>query len=148
MLARPVDTARLEGNKAIVRRFVEAFQNRDLQGIEATMAPDPIRHSFTPDSAIRGLDAFKAFCQADWSTFPDSQTTITHMAAEGDLVAMYFSARCRHVGSLQGLQRQKKPTRVGQDQFSTSSLQSPLTPPYPRYTHPGRKQNPSPQQGG
>ena len=59
-----------------------------------------------------------------------------------------FSARCRHVGSLRGLQRQKKPTRVGQDQFSTSSLQSPLTPPYPRYTHPDPKAGRRPYMNG
>ncbi len=100
MLARPVDTARLERNKAIVRRFIEGFNNRDLQEIEATLVSDPIRHSFTPDSAIRGLDAFKAFCQADWSTFPDSQTTITHLAAEGDLVSMYSAYTATQQGQM------------------------------------------------
>jgi steroid delta-isomerase-like uncharacterized protein len=100
MPTHPVDTAGLERNKAIVRRFMEAFQGRDLEGIEATMVPDPIRHNFTPDSAIHGLDAFKTFCQADWRTFPDSQATISHMAAEGDLVAMYSTYTATQQGPL------------------------------------------------
>jgi steroid delta-isomerase-like uncharacterized protein len=100
MFARPIDTARLEGNKAVVRRFVEGFNNHDLQEVVATLVPDPIRHSFTPDSTMRGLDAFKAFCQADWSAFPDSQTTITHLTAEGDLVAMYSTYTATQQGPL------------------------------------------------
>jgi len=100
MFARPVDTARLEGNKAIVRRFVEGFNNHDIQEVVATLVPDPIRHSFTPDSTSHGLDAFKAFCQADWIACPDSQTTITHLTAEGDMVAMYSAYTATQQGQM------------------------------------------------
>jgi steroid delta-isomerase-like uncharacterized protein len=93
------NTAELERNKDLVRRNAEALNNRDVTEVEATMAADLVRHSqATPELEIRSLEQFKEFLQEDWATFPDSRITITHLVAEGDLVAIWGT----YAGTQQG----------------------------------------------
>jgi len=84
------DIGHLERNKDVVRRNAEAINNRDLGGVEATIAVGLVRHSqATPGLDIRSLDQFKEFLQGDWASFPDSKITIERMVAEEDLVAIW-----------------------------------------------------------
>jgi predicted ester cyclase len=82
----------VEQNKALVRRSGEAMNARQLDLLDEIVAPDFVRHcQATPGIAVRSLQAFKAFLRDDTAAFPDSVQTLTHMVAEGDLVAVWVT---------------------------------------------------------
>lgn len=82
----------IEQNKALVRRFGEAMNARQLDLLDEIVAPDFVRHcQATPGVDVRSLQAFKAFLRDDTATFPDSVQTLRHVVAEGDLVAVWVT---------------------------------------------------------
>ncbi|MFN0026364.1 MAG: ester cyclase [Acidimicrobiales bacterium] len=56
------------------------------------------RHRRHPD--IKDLEGFKAFLRDDATAFPDNVQTITHIAAEGDLVGVFATYEGTHLGPL------------------------------------------------
>jgi ketosteroid isomerase-like protein len=83
-------SATSEQNKVLVRRLWEAMNNRQLEALDALLAPDVVRHcEATPGVDVRSLEQFKDFMRQDAAVFPDSVQTITHLVAEGDLVAVW-----------------------------------------------------------
>lgn len=79
-----------EQNKAVVRRFWEAMNSRQLEALDELFAPNVVRHcQATPGVDVRSLDQLKDFLRQDTNVFPDSVQTITHLVAEGDLVAVW-----------------------------------------------------------
>lgn len=80
----------IEENKALVRRFGEAMNSRQLDLLDDIVAPDFIRHcQATPDVHVRSLQEFKEFLSQDTAVFPDSIQTARHIVADGDLVAVW-----------------------------------------------------------
>jgi steroid delta-isomerase-like uncharacterized protein len=80
----------VEDNKALVRRFGEAMNSRQLDALDEIVAPDFIRHcQATPEVDVRSLEGFKEFLRQDAAVFPDSVQTARHVVAEGDLVAVW-----------------------------------------------------------
>lgn len=80
----------VEENKALVRRFGEAMNSRQLDLLDDIVAPDFIRHcQATPDVHVRSLQEFKEFLRQDTAVFPDSIQTARHIVADGDLVAVW-----------------------------------------------------------
>ena len=79
-----------EQNKAVIRRFLEAWNSRRPEVFDELVAPDVLRHcEATPDLEVRSLDQLKEFLRRDTEVFPDSVQTIQHLVAEGDLVAAW-----------------------------------------------------------
>ena len=79
-----------EHNKTAIRRFVEAWNNRQPEAFDELMAPDVLRHcQATPAVEVRSLEQVKEFLKQDTASFPDSRQTIVHMVAEGDFVAAW-----------------------------------------------------------
>ncbi len=76
-----------EQNKLAVRRFFEeVFNQRKLDLIEEFIAPEYINHnSLSPVSGPEGVRRINA---AEFEAFPDIQTTIEDMIAEGDKVVV------------------------------------------------------------
>ena len=76
----------LEENKAIVRRFVEEFNKRNLAIIDELVSPDYVDH----DRKVRGRETdFNHGKQAIakiLQDYPDLHTTIEDIIAEGDKV--------------------------------------------------------------
>lgn len=80
----------LEKNKQIVRSFIDAGNNGDLDALDEILAVDFVRHSqATPDVNVTNREEFKQFYRDTAATFPDQRVTIDAMAAEGDRVAFY-----------------------------------------------------------
>jgi steroid delta-isomerase-like uncharacterized protein len=93
-----------EMNKAVVRReFEEMFNQRgNLDAAEDIYTPDYVGHEpvFGDSYGVEGAREFAAdFRQA----FPDIQTTIEDMMAEGDRVVTRFSSRGTHQGEIEDL---------------------------------------------
>ncbi len=93
-----------EENKAVVgQEFEEMFnQGGNLDAAEEIYAPDYVGHepTFGDVHSVEGAKQFGAdFRQA----FPDLQTTIEDMVAEGDKVVTRFSIRGTHQGESEAL---------------------------------------------
>ena len=79
-----------EQNKTVIRRFLDAWNNRQPEAFDELIAPDVVRHcQATPGADVRSLDQLKEFLRQDTAVFPDFVQTITHLIAEGDLVAAW-----------------------------------------------------------
>jgi ketosteroid isomerase-like protein len=79
-----------EQNKAIIRRFFDAWNGRQPDAFDDLIAPDVVRHcEATPGVEARSLDQIKEFLRQDAAVFPDSVQTIKLLVAEGNLVAAW-----------------------------------------------------------
>lgn len=78
-------------NEAIVRRFVQIVNDRDLDALDEVVAPDVHRHCpATPEVTVRSLKEFKAFLRSDLESVPDAVQTIETLVAQGDTVAAWI----------------------------------------------------------
>lgn len=82
--------SRPEQNMEIVLAQARAYNERDVEGIRATVTPDLRRHcQATPEIDVRSADEFIAFAESDWQAFPDGRLEVDRMAAQGDLVGIF-----------------------------------------------------------
>jgi len=91
-----------EANKALVRRFFEAFNAGDLDGVEAVFAPNAVVHnSGAPDPL--NLEGFRQLAAVFLAAFPGGQHSIDDIIAEGDKVVTRITYRGAHTGDLMGI---------------------------------------------
>jgi predicted ester cyclase len=102
-----------EENKAIVRRFYEAFAANDEGALKEVLAPDLVAYSHGapgPQSRevhLQGISGWNA-------AFSDTHFTIEEQLAEGDKVATRVTMRSVHNrGEFQGLPPNGKEIVVG-----------------------------------
>jgi steroid delta-isomerase-like uncharacterized protein len=91
-----------EDNKAIIRRWIEAFNQRDLQGEADVLAPGFVAHVPAASRPL-GLEAWRQFTAPFVEAFPDLRLTIQDITAEGDTVAARVAFHGTHRGEFQGL---------------------------------------------
>ena len=84
----------LEENKAIVRRFIEELNKRNIAIMDELVAPDMVH----PTLKVRGPENYKQFETALWKAFPDWHETILDMVAEEDKVWGLFEVVATHTG--------------------------------------------------
>ena len=91
----------LEENKAVVRRFIEAYNNRNLDIFDDVVAPDYVDQTHQQ----RGLDNFRQLFTLAFKAFPDWHEHIEEIIAEGDMVWVRVTATGTHTGewSLSGV---------------------------------------------
>jgi steroid delta-isomerase-like uncharacterized protein len=90
-----------EENKVLTRRFGEAMNTRQFDILDELVAPDFLRHcQATPEADVRSLAQYKDFLRQDVATFPDSTQTLTHLLAEGDLVAVWATYEGTQTGQM------------------------------------------------
>lgn len=93
-----------EENKAAVQRFgEEAFNNGDLSSSEELIADDIVDHDPAPGQAP-GREGIEEFVTMMRSAFPDLQTTIDEIIAEGDYVAFRYTIEGTHQGEFMGIE--------------------------------------------
>ncbi len=76
----------LEENKAIIRRYTEAFNKKNLDALDELTASDYVDHT----NQLRGLENVKQFYIMAFKDFPDLYKTIEDIIAEGDKVWVRF----------------------------------------------------------
>jgi len=77
-------------NKALIGKFVEIGNSRDLDRLPEVVVDDFERHcQATPGLVIDTLDKFRKFMEADVKVCPDSQVEVQQMVAEDDRVAIW-----------------------------------------------------------
>ena len=88
----------LEKNKAIVRGFIEAYNDRKLDLIDNFVSSDYVDHSNHV-----GREGLKQLIAMGLNAFPDWHETIEDIIAEGDKVWVRLTYTGTHKGEFMGL---------------------------------------------
>ncbi len=88
----------LEENKAIVRRFIEAYNKHYLSTFHDFVAPDYVDHTNQV-----GPEGVKQVFNMAFKAFPDWHETIEEIIAEGDKVWVRLTYTGTHTGEFFGL---------------------------------------------
>jgi serine phosphatase RsbU (regulator of sigma subunit)/predicted ester cyclase len=100
-------------NKALVRRYFEAFDEENLEAIEEILAPGFVDHSPLPDQGP-GREGYMRLLAEDRAALSDVRTTFEYQATDGDMVVSRLTMRSTHDrGEMMGV----APT--GQERVST-----------------------------
>lgn len=92
-----------EDNKALVRRFYdEVFNNKNLAGVDAFVAPNIIDHSLPP-GAPGEIEGVRQTITMFLTAFPDLNLTLEDIIAEGDKVVVRWTMRGTHQGASLGM---------------------------------------------
>lgn len=84
----------LEENKALVQRFIDAYNARNLDVFDELVAPDYMDHTHQQ----QGLENFRELFTLAFEGFPDWYEEIEDMIAEGDRVWVCVNATGTHSG--------------------------------------------------
>jgi predicted ester cyclase len=91
-----------EMNKALARRLLEAFVNRELDTIDEVLAPDFVDRSLLPGQGS-SREEYKRSVTEFHAALSFADVTFEYQIAEGDMVVTKFSARCIHRGEFLGV---------------------------------------------
>jgi C-1 hydroxylase len=81
-------------NTALVRGFIDAYNERNLAVFDDLVAPDYVDHTH----GQRGRENFKELFTLAFDAFPDWHEHIEDIIAEGDRVWVYVTATGTHTG--------------------------------------------------
>jgi len=90
----------IKANKALVRRVIDFWNQRELEEFFNILAPEYIEHLPTGDVSLEQL---KNYAHTFFTAFPDIHITIKDMVAEGDKVAVLVNWRATHRGEYLGI---------------------------------------------
>ncbi len=92
-----------EDNKALARRFYEeVFNNKNMAGVDAFVAPNIIDRSLPP-GAPGGIEGVRQTITMLLTAFPDLNLTLEDIIAEGDRVVVRWTMRGTHQGASLGM---------------------------------------------
>ncbi|MBN1195677.1 MAG: ester cyclase [Methanomicrobiaceae archaeon] len=83
-----------EEHKTLVRRFIDAYNARNLDMFDELVAPGYVDHTH----GQTGRDSLKRLFSLAFDAFPDWHEHIEEMIAEGDRVWVRVTARGTHTG--------------------------------------------------
>ncbi|MFB6251743.1 MAG: ester cyclase [Halobellus sp.] len=89
-------TSARDENKALVREYLDAFNDRDHERMREMLADDVVEHGAHEE--LRGTDEIIDFLEAHFETFPDYSGTAEDIIAEDDLVTVRYSVYGTHTG--------------------------------------------------
>ena len=92
----------LEENKQLVRRYQDIYNRNDLDALTQVLADNLLTPRIMA-GVPSGLEGAKAAHRIMLKGFPDFQTTIEDLVAEGDKVAARISMRGTHTGDFVGI---------------------------------------------
>ena len=92
----------IEENKNIVRRYQEIYNSNNLDALTEVVSEDLLTPRIMP-GIPQGIEGAKAAHQIMLAGFPDYQTVIDDLIAEGDKVAARITMSGTHTGSFMGI---------------------------------------------
>jgi predicted ester cyclase len=92
----------IEENKKIVERYQEIYSSNDLDSLGEVVSEDLLTPKIMPGIPI-GIEGAKAAHRIMLTGFPDYQTIIEDLVAEGDKVAARITMRGTNTGSFMGI---------------------------------------------
>jgi steroid delta-isomerase-like uncharacterized protein len=91
-------------NKAVAKRFFDAWNARDLDAFDEIIAPDAEDHDpQNPFHEMRGPAGARRLAEMYHSAFSDSRFEVREQIAEGDFVATRWTGKGTHDGELMGI---------------------------------------------
>jgi predicted ester cyclase len=101
---QPRGATSVENNKAVSRRWIEVFNERDNAGEADVRGPDYVAHApASLEPAPLDSEAWTRFLSGFVDGFPDLRLTVQDAVGEGDLVAQRVQFAGTHTGEFQGL---------------------------------------------
>jgi predicted ester cyclase len=98
------DATSAEHNKAVCRRWIDVFNERDDAAEADVRAPDYVAYApASLEPAPLDSEAWTRFLAGFVEAFPDLRITVEDAVAEGDLVAQRVHFEGTHTGEFQGL---------------------------------------------
>ncbi len=92
----------IEQNKALVRKFEQLINTRDLDNALTLLSPNFADH--TPAIGLPpGVEGVRVFFTMQFAAFPDSHSTSLDMIAEGDKVVHRMRTEGTHQGDFLGI---------------------------------------------
>jgi predicted ester cyclase len=106
-----------EDNKAVIRRWIEAYNNRDMQAEADVLAPGYVAGSYVAHvpgapGPLEGLEAWRKFTAPFMEAFPDLRLTVEDIFSVGDKGAARVAFHGTHRGEFQGIPPTGKVNRV------------------------------------
>jgi predicted ester cyclase len=92
----------LEQNKAIVLKFYEAFDQKDVERGRELISADIVGRGMETDT-LKGYDAFMQYGMMMFTAFPDGRHVWEEVIAEGDKVVTRGTFSGTHQGELMGI---------------------------------------------
>ncbi len=89
-------------NEAVVRRWIEAYNDRDMQAEADARAPGYVAHVPAASGPL-GSEAWARFIATFGEAFPDLRLTVEDIFSAGDMVAARVAFRGTHRGEFQGI---------------------------------------------
>jgi predicted ester cyclase len=86
----------VEANKTLIRRYVETWNQGDLQGLAEFWSPDMVHHT---RSQAHGFAEVKMIVGTFMRAFADLHFQIDDIIAEGDKVVTRMTASATHTGN-------------------------------------------------
>jgi steroid delta-isomerase-like uncharacterized protein len=80
-----------EENKELVRRYLQAFNERDHGTLADLLAEDVVEHGVHEE--LHGADEVREFLESHFETFPDYTGSTDAVVAEDDTVVVRYTAR-------------------------------------------------------
>ena len=94
-------TTREAQNKAVIRKYAELTNTRDLDGAFAHFSPGFVDHAVRPGMPP-GIEGTRLFFNMLFTAFPDLHATIQDIIAEGDKVVDRMTCEGTHQGMFMG----------------------------------------------
>ena len=93
-----------EQNKAVAKRFYDAWNARDLDAFDELVAPDAEDHDpQNPFRDMRGPAGAKRAAEMYHSAYSDGRIVVEEQIAEGDCVVTRWTGKGTHDGDLMGM---------------------------------------------
>jgi steroid delta-isomerase-like uncharacterized protein len=92
----------IEENKKIVRRYQEIYNSNDLEALGEVVSEDLLTPKIMP-GIPSGMEGAKAAHRIMLAGFPDYQTVIDDLVAEGDKVAARITMSGTNTGTFMGI---------------------------------------------
>jgi steroid delta-isomerase-like uncharacterized protein len=87
-----------EENKAVIRRWIEAYNERDLEAEADVLAPGFVAHVPAAPGPLEGLEAWRRFSGPFAEAFRDLRLTVEDVVSDGEKVAARVAFRGTHRG--------------------------------------------------
>ncbi len=98
-----------EENKAILRRWVDAFNERNMEAFYAAFAPTCAFPTLAQYGLPPTLKGYRQIIAVYMGGFPDAHVTIEEQIAEGDTVMNRNTEGGTHAGTWRGIPATHKP---------------------------------------
>jgi steroid delta-isomerase-like uncharacterized protein len=107
-----ISTKTMMKNKMTTQQFYDQMVNKqDLKMIDSLVHPDYVEHQTDPHYPANRKGLKKEF-QDYFEAFPDLQTKVNFMVAEGDMVVVHYTSTGTHMGAIYGKDASNKKIEI------------------------------------